>query len=89
MLLDPELFDAPKVDRASAAVGAEYPVPLIQQQPREIRAVLAGDSGHDRGFHRTGLRVERNSIDPLECSALRNSFYARGPGQTHVLGFKR
>ncbi|MBS1245507.1 MAG: hypothetical protein H6R36_162 [Chloroflexi bacterium] len=46
---DAEFIDAPKVDRAGAAVRAVDDVALLKQRLGEIGAVLAGDAGDDAG----------------------------------------
>lgn len=45
VLLDAQLVDAPEIDRAGAAVGTINSVALVEQQLRQIGAVLAGDAG--------------------------------------------
>jgi hypothetical protein len=47
MVLDAQLFDAPEVDRAGAAVSAVHGVTLIEQQLRQVSAVLACYPGDD------------------------------------------
>ena len=51
VLLDAQLFNAPKVDGAGAAVGAVNGVAFFEQKLRQVSAVLACDAGEDGGFH--------------------------------------
>ena len=50
VVLDAQLFDAPEVDGAGAAVGAVNGVALVEQQLRKVSAVLACAAGDDGGF---------------------------------------
>lgn len=51
VVLDTQLFYAPEVDGAGAAVGAVNGVALVEHELRQVGAVLAGDAGDDGGFH--------------------------------------
>jgi hypothetical protein len=53
VVLDAQLFDAPEVDGAGAAVGAVDGVALVEQELGQICAVLACDAGNDGGPHKS------------------------------------
>ncbi|MOA41707.1 hypothetical protein D3C78_1636940 [compost metagenome] len=45
--LDAQLLDTPEIDRTGTTVGAVDGVPLLQQQFRQVGAVLASDASYD------------------------------------------
>ena len=47
---DAQFLDTPEVGRAGAAEGARHVVALLDQQLRQVGAVLAGDAGNDGPF---------------------------------------
>ncbi len=47
-----EMIDAGGVEAAGPALDAMYHVALLQQQLRQIGAILAGDAGDEGAFHR-------------------------------------
>lgn len=51
VVLNAQFFDAPEVDRAGAAVGAVHGVALVEQELRQVGAVLAGYAGDECCFH--------------------------------------
>ena len=62
VLLDAQLVDAPEIHRAGATVSAIDGVALVEQQLRQVGAVLAGDAGDQGGFvHEGAFPVSKNS----------------------------
>jgi hypothetical protein len=58
MLLDAELGDPPEVDRAGPAKRARHAIALVEEQLRQVSAVLAGnagDQGRFRSLHVLGI----------------------------------
>ena len=51
MIVNPEFLDPPEIDRTGAAVGAIHGVALVEQQLRQIGAVLTGDTSNNRNTH--------------------------------------
>ena len=47
MLRDAQVLDAPEIDGAAAAERAEDAIAALEQELREVGAVLAGDAGDD------------------------------------------
>ena len=57
VILDAQLFDSPKVDRAGATVGTVNGVALVEQELRKICAVLSGDTCDKRCFQNLNLFI--------------------------------
>ena len=57
VVLDAQLFNAPEVDGAGPPISALHGVALVEQELRQIGAVLAGDAGDYGGFHKTFLII--------------------------------
>jgi len=72
VVLDAQLFYAPEVDGAGAAVGTVYGVALVEQQLRKVCAVLACDTGDDGSFHvvihNELLIIDLHSTHQLLCT---------------------
>ena len=51
MIENPKLLDSPEIDGTSTPISAMHSVALVEQQLRQIGAVLAGNSGNNRIFH--------------------------------------
>jgi hypothetical protein len=51
MVVYPQLLDAPEIDGAGSPVGPENAITLVEQQLRQVRPILTGDSSHHRSFH--------------------------------------
>ena len=51
MRIEAQLLDAPEINRAGAAIGSDHMVAFLQQELRQVSAILTGDARNNRFFH--------------------------------------